>query len=902
MGKFVIRPTECHFEQSKTVDRGAVCEVLCLRTVLFNMALSFLILFTFIFFAGPARATNSVDPSILMKSQTGRFVSDHIRVADMGSSMENWQGRSFSAIELQKRLDNLARDKQKQLVRNRRAQIATIQRKKNMAVRQKQALEKERQRNKIRLRRSIQQAARRRARYQARYKRRGQVARSRTNAQIIFEPVKIQRCLKRAGYFNGVVTGRLDDATLLAFLAFRDDKNLQSRPNDLYDVKSQKVLFSLCPERNLNSLTQIVASSLLGKKPVIVTTVRKPAADLPESTKVSEDRQVVRAPAQPEAKRENTETTTVKSVQRHFGQRRIVQRQVRSRKKLTRFPSITEYAREEDTDSDDFAIDVLAATDKSEGRLYSSGKKDRLPRQVMAQSSTAQEAATSSFAMKRTVRVRHAEPQRMVKLASLPKKPLREKAFSEEAPSVFSRKLSIGDLAMAGPSNPNTCSPQTHKPALAMSTVPIASSPPLQMARNNDEAPLTTGALSSSYLRKALRSNAVRSNRLVPTPEKQKACLPQDLYDLISNAHGSKKDLEVCKKDCLPAPAVFSSGQKKLFAEQYNINWCGNGCLGLADPLPLKDVMQIEREARVHVCMTPQTRMGQTPVSGLDQQGITPQIRALYENLPGGYGNDDNIAVLIGNKNYARKGAEFGSAHINVAAMKALLLEQLGYKRENIIVVKDAKRADFVRLFGKRGNANGELKRRLSEDPNAQLMIYYSGHASSSGLGLNNYLLPVDAIRGVESKTSYSLNVLYDNLRELDARTTQLFLDASFNADRGALILAPNISERRVNIAPIVPVRGLAVYTASTGDQKPLVDHETGLGMFTRFLIGGLAGRADKRPIGNGDRVIDSVELYVHLAANVRLAARKTLGLKQNPTLSRTDNLFLSQLSRGPRR
>jgi len=274
----------------------------------------------------------------------------------------------------------------------------------------------------------------------------------------------------------------------------------------------------------------------------------------------------------------------------------------------------------------------------------------------------------------------------------------------------------------------------------------------------------------------------------------------------------------------------------------------------------------------------------------------------LYEKLPGGYGNDDNIAVLIGNKNYARKENKFGSAHINVAAMKALLLEQLGYRRENVIVVKDATRRDLVRLFGRKDNADGVLKRRLKANPNAQLMIYYSGHASSSGLGMSNYLLPIDAINGVESKTAYSLNVLYDNLRELDARTTQLFLDASFNADRGSLILAPNISERRVNIAPIVSVRGLAIYTASTGDQKPLVDPETGLGMFTRFLIGGLAGSADRRPIGNGDRVIDSVELYVHLAANVRLAARKTLGLKQNPSLSRTDNLFLSQLSRSPGR
>ncbi|MCF6198040.1 MAG: caspase family protein [Hyphomicrobiaceae bacterium] len=859
------------------------------------MTLSFLLVSAIILFAGQVRAASFSQPSFSMSSKDMRPVAPSIRLAQAGSSMENWQGQAFTAIELQKRLDNLARIKKKQIiryqnrtVRNNRIQRSAIKRQKKNDIRQKQALAKERQRNKLRLRRSIQQtAARLRAKKQLRKRQRSRVARNRRNedrrAKIVTEPVRIQKCLKRAGYFKGVITGRLDDATLLAFLSFRDDKNLQSRPHDLYDPKSQEVLFSLCPERNLNSLTQIVANSLLGRKPVFVTSVRQQQKPKEIAT--------VQALA-----RSSSSMSDRKNSQR--ADNKFVQGQIRPLKVTSRFPSIASFAKEESVDSDAFAVDVLAATDKSEDRFYSSGKKDRLPSRSMVHSSAGEKGATSFYAMKRTASARTVQPQVIVqnptrvKLASLPAK----------VPSLFSRKLSISDLAMIGPSNRNTCSPQTHEPALAMSTVPIRASRPMQMARNSDEAPLTTGAISSSYLRKALRNNVRRSSRLVQRVKKEKTCLPQDLYDLLLKAHGSKKDLVVCKKDCLPAPAVFSPGQKELFAEQYKINWCGTGCLGLADPLPLKDVMQIEREARVHVCMTPQTKLSRTDSTGLDAQGINRKIRALYEKLPGGYGNDDNIAVLIGNKNYARKENGFGSAHLNVAAMKALLLEQLGYRRENIIVVKDATRTDLVRLFGRNGNADGELKRRLSANPNAQLMIYYSGHASSSGLGMSNYLLPVDAISGVERKTSYSLNVLYDNLRELDARTTQLFLDASFNADRGALILAPNISERRVNIAPIVPVRGLAIYTASTGDQKPLVDPETGLGMFTRFLIGGLAGTADKRPIGNGDRVIDSVELYVHLAAKVRLAARKTLGLKQNPTLSRTDNLFLSQLSRSPRR
>ena len=367
---------------------------------------------------------------------------------------------------------------------------------------------------------------------------------------------------------------------------------------------------------------------------------------------------------------------------------------------------------------------------------------------------------------------------------------------------------------------------------------------------------------------------------------------------MLATAHGRKTEVSICKRDCLPAPRSFSPGQKELFTEQYDINWCGARCLGIAEPLPLAELLKIEREARVHVCMKPQLSLASVSRKNLDGAGINAPIRNLYKRLPGGYGNADNIAVLIGNKNYSSNLGAYDAGHINLAAMKALLIEQLGYSSDNVMILKDAKLGDLQRLFGNRGNVNGELKRRLKSNPDAQLMVYFSGHARSTGLGLSNHLLPVDAVSGREDETAYSLSVLYDNLRELDARTTQLFLEASFNADRSGVIQAPNIPERRVNVAPIVPVRGLAVFTAATGDQKPLIDPETGIGLFTRYLISGLAGAADQRPIGNGDRIIDSVELYVHLAGNVRLAARKTMGLRQNPTFSRSDSLFLSQLSR----
>jgi hypothetical protein len=73
---------------------------------------------------------------------------------------------------------------------------------------------------------------------------------------------------------------------------------------------------------------------------------------------------------------------------------------------------------------------------------------------------------------------------------------------------------------------------------------------------------------------------------------------------------------------------------------------------------------------------------------------------------------------------------------------------------------------------------------------------------------------------------------------------------------------------------------------ASDRGQRTLIDSTYDIGLFTRYLIDGLAGKADLRPIGNGDGSLDSAEIYAYTAAMVEIAARKTFGLLQNPIYS----------------
>ena len=159
------------------------------------------------------------------------------------------------------------------------------------------------------------------------------------------------------------------------------------------------------------------------------------------------------------------------------------------------------------------------------------------------------------------------------------------------------------------------------------------------------------------------------------------------------------------------------------------------------------------------------------------------------------------------------------------------------------------------------------------------------------------YLLPVNAKLEELDKTAYALQELYDNLGKTGARTTMLMLEANFAKNLDELIDPPNLPELEVEAMPATPVAGLAVFKASDRDQRTIQDPEYGIGLFTRYLIEGFAGRADEAPIGNGDKRIDTVELYVYTADMVRQAARKSFGLEQKPLLSKIDNLVVGQLA-----
>ena len=383
-----------------------------------------------------------------------------------------------------------------------------------------------------------------------------------------------------------------------------------------------------------------------------------------------------------------------------------------------------------------------------------------------------------------------------------------------------------------------------------------------------------------------------RAKREYARPEA--GCLPDDLHKLIVNTYGKRSKLKRCKRICIPKPANIALQEKRDYEVKRGITWC-NSCIELSTQMPLEDILLIERGANVQICTRPLSRLPRwnAPVS-TRRPGYT-KIRALYRKFPPAIKNSNSIAVVIGNGSYKNGIPGSASGLASAGAMVTLLNEHLGYAQENVIDLRNATAENFTKVFGSAEDHKGDLWHRLQSQPDAGILIYYAGHGGTRSDFRDSFLLPVDAVKYREEKYGYALSLLYANLTKLKAKSILLMLEAGFGTDLSEFVFAPNLPEMQLSVLPRQAVPGLTVLTASDRDQKTLDDPKYGIGLFTRYLIEGLAGRADLAPIGNGDRKIDAVELYAYTSHMVRLAARKSFGLLQKPMISQDGNTRLSQ-------
>ncbi len=379
-------------------------------------------------------------------------------------------------------------------------------------------------------------------------------------------------------------------------------------------------------------------------------------------------------------------------------------------------------------------------------------------------------------------------------------------------------------------------------------------------------------------------------------------CLFPDLADALRKAQKRQADVALCATPCLPKPQGLGQQELDLIAEEQNIAWC-QSCVVMSKPLPLDDILKLERASGLAICVPPQDANAQPAL----RDRLSDVARSLCRGTPRGTATDNALAVVIGNTAYddAQPGAD--RARASADSMVTLLVEHLRYAQDNVIDLRDAKLADFERVFGKAASHDGErdeseLSSLVKAHPEATLTVFYAGRGVIAPEEAEPYLVPVDAPRHHEAEQGYPLSVLLAHLAELKLRSALVLLESSFASDHAGPILAPNAPFRKAEIAPQDARQKVAVIAAATGDQRTLGDPLFGVGLFTRYAIEALSGRADIAPLGNADREVDLAELYAYTAQFTRRAAMRSYGLLQQPAFSGlVRNPSLSALQEAPR-
>lgn len=238
----------------------------------------------------------------------------------------------------------------------------------------------------------------------------------------------------------------------------------------------------------------------------------------------------------------------------------------------------------------------------------------------------------------------------------------------------------------------------------------------------------------------------------------------------------------------------------------------------------------------------------------------------------------DAIAIVIGNRNYKlAKNVDY--AIQDALRMKQYLVEVVGFREGNVILVRNASKGQFENIFGTAANHKGTLYDFVKPNK-SDVFVYYSGHGAPGLEDKNGYFVPVECNPKKVQLAGYPLDLFYTNLKKIPSKSTTVVLDACFS---GADILdgISPIGIRRKAISN--NDKNTVVLASSSAAEVSTWYHAKKHGMFTYYFLKAIHDKenADK----NRDGELTFTEIHEYVSDKVRYGARRLHGLDQNPEL-----------------
>lgn len=245
----------------------------------------------------------------------------------------------------------------------------------------------------------------------------------------------------------------------------------------------------------------------------------------------------------------------------------------------------------------------------------------------------------------------------------------------------------------------------------------------------------------------------------------------------------------------------------------------------------------------------------------------------------------DDIAVIIGNKNY-RRAPEVTYAINDARSIREYAITALGFRPGNVVYVEDATLSDLKVLFGDAGAPSGRVA-DMVKPGRSEVWVFYSGHGAPDPTARKAYLMPTDADANRLALTGLSVDMLYQNLSRVGAAHVTVVIDACFSGASGGgqmLITAASPIGIQVNDPAELFAQsgGATIIAAASGQQLANWYEEQQHGLLTYFFLKGLQGSADF----NRDLSISVSEIKQWLTDRVDgvpYEARRQHGREQTP-------------------
>lgn len=253
----------------------------------------------------------------------------------------------------------------------------------------------------------------------------------------------------------------------------------------------------------------------------------------------------------------------------------------------------------------------------------------------------------------------------------------------------------------------------------------------------------------------------------------------------------------------------------------------------------------------------------------IEQKKLTIGKSAVDTDIPTtGKSSPNTFAVIISNENYTKL-KEVPCA-INDGKVFAQYCEKtIGLPKDNIRLYTNATYGmmiEAVRNMKNIANAyNGDIN----------IIFYYSGHGAPIDDTKEAYLLPVDAF-GVSPEVCYSLNKLYKELADMNAKSVTMFLDACFSGATKDGDMLASVRGVAIKAKANAPVGNMVVFSAASDEQTALPYLDMGHGLFTYFLL-------KKLQDTKGDVTYQELGDYVKQEVYRRSSVK---GKAQTPTIS----------------